>query len=133
MAKKKVKVKPKAAAKATATKVTDVLVDVSAACPVERLEGTIKSANTSGIMIKVKRPRSSKEDLIFVPAEDVVAYAKGGGKKGQDVVIVKSMATVILEGKAEGFKEGDKLRVTMDGVEWVLNPANCTVRIRQPL
>lgn len=129
MAKKKVKVKQKA----TKVKATDVLVDVSSAFPVERLEGEIKSATAHGIMVKVKRPRSSKNDLIFVPAADVVAYAKGGGKKGQDVVIVKSTAMLLLNGKAEAFKEGDKPKVIIDGVEWVLNPANCTVRIRQAL
>lgn len=134
---KKVKVKIKKngndKAKKAAKKQKDVLVDVRVAVPFERLEGDIKSANAHGITVKVKRPRSSKEDLVFVPAEDVIAYAKGAGKKGKDVVIVKSTAAVLLEGKAEGFKEGDKPRVIVDGVEWVLYPGNCQIMVRQPL
>ena len=133
MGKVKMKVKKKAKAKATKKAANKVVVNVAAMCPVETLEGAIKKVDAAGLTVQRRRPRSSKEELLFIPSTEVVAYAKGGGKKGADLIVRRVAATTLLNGKVDAFKPGDKPEVTIEGVKWVLNPNLCTIQIAEEL
>jgi len=110
-----------------------IRVSVGATVPTETIEGTIKTADANGVIIERKRPRSSKMELLMVPASEVVAYGKGAGKKAPDVLVRRVPASAVVVGKAEDFKAGEKPEVIVDGARWVVNPTNAIVNVVEEL